>query len=215
MATKKQVASPPKAVEQALEPVRNKCAAPIDPADESWGVDSSSKESAAPPNLDPIVDDFEPDTQNLKDKKKDEARDLAMPVKKEEEKPAYVPNKVPLIDPMLWKKIPINTPALVENAIDNKINNMIEDVLLEYHNIEKRLYKDVKDINKSLKASQKIRDLDIKNSINKISDISDLQDSKSVRDSIPTLKKADIPREEPKKKTNVFDDLDDLEDLMF
>ena len=76
-----------------------------------------------------------------------------MPVKKEEEKPSYVPNKVPLIDPLLWKKIPINTTALVENAIDNKINNMIEDVLLEYHNIEKKLYKDVKDINKSLKAS--------------------------------------------------------------
>lgn len=128
--------------------------APIDPADESWGVDSSSKESAAPPNLNPVVEDFEPDTQNLKEKKKDEARDLAMPPKKaEEEKSSYVPQKVPLIDPMLWKRIPIVPSSLVENAVDNKINNMIEDVLLEYHNIEKRLYADVKDINKSLKAS--------------------------------------------------------------
>lgn len=94
-----------------------------------------------------------------------------MPTKKEEEKPSYIPKKVPLIDPVLWKKTPINTTALVENAIDNKINNMIEDVLLEYHNIEKNLYRDVKDINKSLKASQKIKDFD---SINKISDLSDL-----------------------------------------
>lgn len=49
--------SPPKVVEP--EPVRN--TAPIDPADESWGVESSEKEEAAPTNLDPIVDDFEPD----------------------------------------------------------------------------------------------------------------------------------------------------------
>jgi hypothetical protein len=39
-------------------------------------------------------------------------------------------------------------------------------------------------------------------------------DSKSMRDSYPAIKKADIPME-IKKKTNVFDDLDDLEDLMF
>ena len=60
-----------------------------------------------------------------------------------------------------------------------------------------------------MKTSTKIKDID---SINRISDISD---SKSVRDSLPKFKKADIPKEEPKKKTNVFEDLDDLEDLMF
>lgn len=115
---------------------------PIDPADESWGVESSDKDFAPPANLNPIIDDFEPDTKNLKEKKKDDARDMKMP--KQEEKPAYIPKKVPLIDPILWKKVPINTPSLVENAIDNKINNMIEDILLDYHNIEKNLYKSVK-----------------------------------------------------------------------
>lgn len=120
---------------------------PIDPADESWGVDSSEKEDAPPAedNFEPIIDEeFEPDTKNLKDKNKDEARKLAMPAKKEEEKPSYIAQKVPLIDAQLWKKVPVNVSFLVENAVDNKINNMIEDVLLEYHNIEKNLYKSVK-----------------------------------------------------------------------
>jgi hypothetical protein len=67
-----------------------------------------------------------------------------MPKAKEEEKSSYIAQKVPLIDAQLWKKIPVKIPLLVENAIDNKINNMIEDVLLEYHNIEKNLYKSVK-----------------------------------------------------------------------
>jgi hypothetical protein len=117
---------------------------PIDPADESWGVDSSEKEEPSD-NFEPIIDEeFEPDTKNLKDKKKDEMRGLVMPKGKEEEKPSYIAQKVPLIDAQLWKKVPINISFLAENAIDNKINNMIEDVLLEYHNIEKNLYKSVK-----------------------------------------------------------------------
>jgi hypothetical protein len=73
---------------------------PIDPADESWGVESSDKQEALPPNLDPIIDhDFEPEAVQ-KSKKRDEARDLAMPPPKvEEEKPSYIPKKVPIIDP--------------------------------------------------------------------------------------------------------------------
>jgi hypothetical protein len=166
--------------EAAPAPIINKV--PIDPADESWGMESSDKgPELAPPE--PIIDDeFEPDIANLKDKKRDESRDLAMPPKKEE-KPAYIPKKVPLIDPNVWRRVPIVPSALVENAVDNKLNNLLEDIFLEYHNIERNLYKDVKKINKELKSSQKIKDLDFKSSINKISDLSDLQDSKSMRES--------------------------------
>jgi hypothetical protein len=90
---------------------------------------------------------------------------------------------VPLIDPQVWRRVPIELSSLVENAVDNKLNNLLEDIFLEYDNIERNLYKDVKKINKELKSSQKIKDLDFKSSMNKISDLSDLQDSKSMRES--------------------------------
>ena len=92
---------------------------PIDPADESWG-NSEPSDDVKPPSpakkdseeFKPILDDFEPNTKNLKERKKDEARDLSFPQKKEpvkEEAPAYVPKKVPIIDPVLWKKLPPQT----------------------------------------------------------------------------------------------------------